>query len=301
MVLSDHTIKEEIAKGRIVIDPLDESCIQPASVDLRLDREIRVFHSGYKQSLVDAASGQRPGIPDVLDIRDNLQKFTRSEEIPDPSPYILEPNQFILASTLERVELPDDIVARLEGKSSLGRLGLLVHATAGYVDPGFKGQLTLEISNVHNFRITLFYEMKISQISFLRLSTPADRPYGSRELGSKYQGQLGPVASREHLNFQSAGVRPRPYATQPTALRLWLGSSEYAGSVAKLAQVLSVDLKTVQDWLYGRNEPKAENRLKLYEVTRLPIYAPETGPEQPRLFLPQDMQIKMTPVPDRDG
>ncbi|MCH7727521.1 MAG: dCTP deaminase, partial [Planctomycetes bacterium] len=152
------------------IDPLDESCIQPASVDLRLGREIATFLPREEYSFVD--------------LRSDLTGLTVREEIPDPHPFILRPGQFVLGTTLEHVELPDDIVARLEGKSSLGRLGLLIHSTAGYVDPGWKGQLTLEITNVAPVQITLYFGMKIGQISFLRLSTPADRPYGTSGLGS---------------------------------------------------------------------------------------------------------------------
>ena len=139
-VLSDRSIKQELAEGRIVVEPLGEGCIQPASIDLRLDRQIRTFRSNYRRSLDDVLTDERPSLPEILDLRDDLERFTSVEEIPDDRPYILGADQFILASTLERIELPPDIVARLEGKSSLGRLGLLVHATAGYVDPGFKGQ-----------------------------------------------------------------------------------------------------------------------------------------------------------------
>ena len=204
MVLSDRTIREELDSRRIVIDPLGDGCIQPASVDLRLDMDLLEWEPDYS----------------FIDVRGDLDGLTREAHIPDPAPYILEPGQFILASTMESVELPDDIVARLEGKSSLGRLGLLIHSTAGYVDPGWKGQLTLEISNVANARIALYYGMRISQISFLRLTTPAERPYGSSSLGSKYQGQMGPTASRSHLDFRerpTSGQGPTPM--KPTELR----------------------------------------------------------------------------------
>ena len=270
MVLSDRTIKEELAKGRIVIDPLGEGCIQPASVDLRLDRELRELLPPEDYSFID--------------VQDDLSDLTKLEEIPDPSPYILQPGQFILASTLERVEIPDDVVARLEGKSSLGRLGLLIHATAGYVDPGFQGQLTLEISNVAQAKIALYYGMKISQLSFLRLSTSAERPYGSPELGSKYQGQIGPVPTRSFLDYGERGRESRPYAAEPTELKKWLDDSEYTGSVRRLARVLGVDRKTVEDWVYGRSEPRELRKLRLFEVTGLSIYAPEAGATQPRLF-----------------
>ena len=278
MVLSDRTIKEELAKGRIKIEPLDEDYIQPASVDLRLDRQILDFH---------------PERYSYLDILEDLSDLTELVEIPDPAPYILKPDQFILASTLEHVELPDDIVARLEGKSSLGRLGLLIHSTAGYIDPGWKGQLTLEISNVAGVDITLYYGMKISQISFLRLSTPADRPYGSQELRSKYQGQIGPTRTRSHMEFvPTRGIwrrtggdgRRRPYPTEPTELKRWLDTSPYEGSVTRFATVLQLQLKTVEDWVYGRSEPSLANKTKLFDLTRLPRYAPEPTPEQAELF-----------------
>ena len=265
MVLSDRTIKEELAKRRIVIEPLGDGCIQPASVDLRLDRELRKFQDSEGYSYID--------------IRRDATAITELEQIPDPSPFILQPGQFILASTREHVEIPDDIVGRLEGKSSLGRLGLLIHSTAGYVDPGFKGQLTLEISNVANARISLYYNMKISQISFLRLSTPAENPYGTRKLGSKYQGQEGPTPTRLHMEFAES-TRDRPYSEQPSELKRWLDDSSFGGSVAALARVLQVPLKTAEDWVYGRNAPSQENRHKLFELTRLPVYAPLEGRTQ---------------------
>ncbi|MBI4297526.1 MAG: dCTP deaminase [Chloroflexi bacterium] len=192
MVLSDRTIKEELAKGRIVIEPLDASFIQPASVDLRLDRKVLVFRNS-----------RRP----YIDVRENLDDLTDLVEIDDQRPFILHPNEFVLASTLESIELPDDLVARLEGKSSLGRIGLLIHSTAGYVDPGWKGHLTLELTNVAHLPITLYHKMPIAQISFLRLTTPAENPYGSQGLGSKYQGQLEPTASRFYKGFQEGKGR----------------------------------------------------------------------------------------------
>ena len=267
MVLSDRSIRESLDSGHIVVDPLGEGCIQPASVDIRIDRHIRVFLAPEEYS--------------VVDVRTNLDGITKPDEIPDPAPYVLEPGEFILANTIENVELPDDVVARLEGKSSLGRLGLMVHATAGYVDPGFKGQLTLEISNVARARISIFYRMKIGQISFLRLTTPAENPYGSGVLGSKYQGQLGPTPSRIHLDYESSGRQARSYAAETTELRRWVEESEYAGSVAKLARVAGVEQKTAEDWVYGRNEPNAANAAKLYAITGLSKYA---DPAQLRLF-----------------
>ena len=186
MVLSDRTIKEELAKGRIVIEPLDPSDIQPASVDLHLDKKLLVFRNTRQP---------------YIDVRKDLPDLTEIEEIPDDTPFILHPGEFVLASTMESVTLPDDVVARLEGKSSLGRIGLLIHSTAGYVDPGWSGHLTLELSNVANLPVTLYYRMKIGQISFLRLTTPADNLYGSPALGSKYQGQTEPTASRFFKDF----------------------------------------------------------------------------------------------------
>jgi len=190
MVLSDRTIKEELAKGSIIIEPLDPSCIQPASVDLHLDRRLLVFRNTRQP---------------FIDVRKEMPDLTEIEDIPNDVPFILHPGEFVLGSTLESVTLPGDIVARLEGKSSLGRLGLLIHSTAGYVDPGWNGHLTLELSNVANLPITLYFRMKIGQISFLQLTTAAENPYGSPALGSKYQGQMEPTASRIHRDFTESG------------------------------------------------------------------------------------------------
>ena len=186
MVLSDRTIREELASGHIVIDPLMDGCIQPASVDLHLGRSFLVFRNNH--------------VP-YIDIRAMNDTLTEQVTVADDDPFMLHPGEFVLGSTLEHVEVPADLVARLEGKSSLGRVGLLIHSTAGYVDPGWKGRLTLELSNVSNLPITLYYRMKIGQISFLRLSTPAEHLYGSAELGSKYQGQQEPTASRIQMDF----------------------------------------------------------------------------------------------------
>jgi dCTP deaminase len=189
VILSDRTIREELAAGRIVIEPLSEGCIQPSSVDLHVDRFFRVFRNhtmGY------------------IDVKQNLEDLTEMVEIAADDVFILHPGEFVLGSTSERVALPDDLVARLEGKSSLGRLGLLIHSTAGFVDAGFDGHLTLELSNVANLPITLYPGMKIGQISFLRMTTPADNPYGSASMGSKYQGQRGPTPSRYFENFADA-------------------------------------------------------------------------------------------------
>jgi len=186
MILSDRTIREELDAGRIVIDPLDLTCIQPSSVDLHIDRYFRVF---------------RNHTLGFIDVKQNLEDLTELVEIGEDDAFILHPGEFVLGSTLERVSLPIDLVARLEGKSSLGRLGLLIHSTAGFVDAGWDGQLTLELSNVANLPITLYPGMKIGQISFIRMTTPADVPYGSAAVGSKYQGQVGPRPSRYWENF----------------------------------------------------------------------------------------------------
>jgi dCTP deaminase len=188
VILSDRTIKEQIAAGRIVIDQLNEACIQPSSVDLHIDRFFRVFRNHTMAH---------------IDVKQNLEDLTELVEIKEDDVFILHPGEFVLGSTLERVQLPTDLVARLEGKSSLGRLGLLIHSTAGFVDAGWDGQLTLELSNVATLPITLYPNMKIGQISFIQMTTPADNPYGSGAVGSKYQGQRGPIPSRYWENFES--------------------------------------------------------------------------------------------------
>ena len=187
MVLSDRTIRSEIEGGRIVIDPFDPAMIQPSSVDLRVDRRFRVFHNS-----------RHP----FIDVRQPMEDLTEAVEVPEERPFILHPGEFVLGQTLERVTLPDDLVARLEGKSSLGRLGLLIHSTAGFVDSGFSGNLTLELSNVANLPITIYHGMPIGQISFMRMDGPVERPYGSRESAAKYQGQAEPTPSRFYLNFE---------------------------------------------------------------------------------------------------
>lgn len=186
MILSDRTIREELDAGRIEIDPLLPNSIQPSSVDLHVDRYFRVFRNHTMSH---------------IDVKQNLEELTELVEMDDDDPFMLHPGEFVLGSTLERVALPTDLVARLEGKSSLGRLGLLIHSTAGFVDAGWDGQLTLELSNVANLPITLYPGMKIGQISFIRMTTPADVPYGSAAVGSKYQGQRGPRPSRYWENF----------------------------------------------------------------------------------------------------
>lgn len=186
MILSDVSIRAALEVGRIEIDPFDPSMVQPSSIDVRIDRYFRVFEN-HRYPYIDPKQSQ----PDLT-----TEVITEMDV-----PFVLHPGQFVLGSTLEVVGLGDDIVARLEGKSSLGRLGLLIHSTAGFVDPGFEGHLTLELSNVANLPIAIYPAMKIGQLSFYDLSTPAEHPYGSRTTGSKYQGQRGPTPSRIHEDF----------------------------------------------------------------------------------------------------
>src|SRR4026209_166584 len=186
MVLSDRTIRRLLAEGRIGIEPFDDSLVQPSSVDVRVDRFFRVFRNARYP---------------YIDVKAEMEGLTELVQIAGEEPFILHPGEFVLGSTLERVTLPDDLVARLEGKSSLGRLGLLIHSTAGFIDPGWDGHVTLELSNVANLPITIYPGMKIGQLSFVELTEPAETPYGSGELGSKYQGQQGPTPSRYWQNF----------------------------------------------------------------------------------------------------
>lgn len=189
MIFSDRTIKEAIAESRISIDPYEPAMVQPSSVDVRCDPNFRVFEN-HKYAVIDPKAPQGDLTSGVTATRD--------------TPFILHPGEFVLGSTLESIALAADVVARLEGKSSLGRLGLLIHSTAGFIDPGFKGQVTLELSNVANLPIAIYPEMKIGQISFYQMTTPAEFPYGSPELGSKYQGQTGPTPSQMHKDFGEA-------------------------------------------------------------------------------------------------
>ena len=195
MVLSDRTIREEISRGRLVIDPLGPNAIQPSSVDLRLGRKCRIFKARTRVL--------------VIDPKHKTDDLTELIEIDELEPLYIHPGEFLLATTLERVCIPRDLVGRLDGKSSLGRLGLLVHSTAGYVDPGWRGHLTLELSNVSNLPIMLYYSMPVSQISFARLTEPAENPYGSKKLASKYQDQDEPTPSRYYKNFPQAKA-PKP-------------------------------------------------------------------------------------------
>ncbi len=191
MLLSDRDIKSELELGRIGLEPLDFGMVQPSSVDVRLDRFFRLFDN-HKYQHIDPAVDQ----PDL----------TRLVEVEASAAFVLHPGEFVLGATFEMVTLPDDVAARLEGKSSLGRLGLLTHSTAGFIDPGFSGHVTLELSNVATLPITLWPGMKIGQLCFFRLSSPAEHPYGSDKYGSRYQGQRGPTASRSAQNFHRTDV-----------------------------------------------------------------------------------------------
>jgi len=186
VILSDRSIRKALDEGRIVIDPIADDAIQPSSVDVRLDRQFRVF-----------ANHKYP----YIDVRQEQPELTDLVEVEGDDPFILHPGEFVLGATYERIALPDDVVARLEGKSSLGRLGLLIHSTAGFIDAGFDGYVTLELSNVATLPIAIYPGMKVGQFAFFELDQAAEHPYGSDATGSKYQGQRGPTPSRYHLNF----------------------------------------------------------------------------------------------------
>jgi dCTP deaminase len=192
VLLSDRDIRAEIAANRVGVEPFDEAMIQPSSVDVRLDKFFRVFEN-HKYSVIDPSTEQA--------------ELTREVIAEGDEPFILHPGEFVLASTYEVITLPDDIAGRLEGKSSLGRLGLLTHSTAGFIDPGFSGHITLELSNVANLPVKLFPGMKIGQLCLIKLSSPADHPYGSEKYGSRYQGQRGPTASRSFKNFHRSKIK----------------------------------------------------------------------------------------------
>jgi len=191
VLLSDRDIRAEVAAGRVTVEPFTEAMIQPSSVDVRLDRFFRVFEN-HKYSVIDPSIEQ----PDL----------TREVAVAPDEFFILHPGEFVLASTYEVITLPDDIAGRLEGKSSLGRLGLLTHSTAGFIDPGFSGHITLELSNVANLPVKLFPGMKIGQLCLIKLSSPAEHPYGSAVYGSRYQGQRGPTPSKSWLNFHKSKI-----------------------------------------------------------------------------------------------
>ena len=191
MLLSDRDIRAEITAGRVKVEPFTEAMVQPSSVDVRLDRFFRVFEN-HKYSVIDPSTEQ--------------PELTREVAVTADEFFILHPGEFVLASTYEVITLPDDIAGRLEGKSSLGRLGLLTHSTAGFIDPGFSGHITLELSNVANLPVKLFPGMKIGQLCLIKLSSPAENPYGSALYGSRYQGQRGPTASKSWLNFHQSKI-----------------------------------------------------------------------------------------------
>jgi dCTP deaminase len=191
VLLSDRDLLTEIDNKRVTIEPFDPEMIQPSSIDVRLDRMFRVFEN-HKYPHIDPSIEQAD--------------LTRLIEPDGDDPFILHPGEFVLGSTLEVVSLPDDLAGRLEGKSSLGRLGLLTHSTAGFIDPGFSGHITLELSNAATLPIKLFPGMKIGQLCLFRLSSPADHPYGSDKYGSRYQGQRGPTASRSFANFHRTKI-----------------------------------------------------------------------------------------------
>jgi dCTP deaminase len=186
VILSDRSLREQIAVGRILIEPFDDALVQPSSVDVRISNLFRVF---------------RNHTAGVIDVKLDTRDMTELVEIPADGVFMLHPGEFVLGSTLERIAVPDDLVARIEGKSSLGRLGLLIHSTAGFIDAGFDGHVTLELANVASLPITLYPGMKIGQVSFMQMTTPAERPYGAGARGSKYQGQRGPTPSRYFENF----------------------------------------------------------------------------------------------------
>jgi dCTP deaminase len=192
VLLSDQDLRKEVESGRLLLDPFDVEMIQPSSIDVRLDRFFRVFNN-TRYTHIDPAQQQ-----------DDLTSLV---ETADDEPFVLHPGEFVLGSTYEMVTLPDDLAGRLEGKSSLGRLGLLTHSTAGFIDPGFSGHITLELSNVANLPITLHAGMKIGQLCLFKLSSPAEHPYGSKQAGSRYQGQRGPTPSRAYLNFHRTDTR----------------------------------------------------------------------------------------------
>ncbi|MBW4715596.1 dCTP deaminase [Saccharothrix obliqua] len=192
MLLSDRDLRSEVASGRLVLEPFEDVMVQPSSIDVRLDRFFRVFNN-TRYTHIDPSVQQ-----------DDLTSVVEAD---GDDPFVLHPGEFVLGSTFEQVALPDDLAGRLEGKSSLGRLGLLTHSTAGFIDPGFSGHITLELSNVANLPITLWPGMKIGQLCLFRLSSAAEFPYGSQQAGSRYQGQRGPTPSRAHLNFHRTDTR----------------------------------------------------------------------------------------------
>ena len=256
MTLSDRDIKRAIKSGHLVVNPYHEEAVQPVSVDLTLGSKLRVFRSERYF---------------LIDVKQEMPDLTELVEIDELNPFILHPGAFVLGITKELVGLPSDLMGRLDGKSSLGRLGLLVHSTAGFIDPGFNGCIVLEFSNISPLPITLYAGMPIAQISFYQMSSPAERPYGHRALNSKYQQQDGPTPSRYYLNF-NGGSKKR---SEPVTLKRWLKDSRSEGNMREFAETLDVPVKTVEDWVYSRGEPGARSRPKLFALTLLSQYAPK--------------------------
>ena len=213
VLLSDRDIRAELQAGRVVLDPLDSEMIQPASIDVRLDRWFRLFDN-HRYPVIDPAQPQGD--------------LTHLVDVGPDEPFVLHPGEFVLGSSFERITLPDDIAARLEGKSSLGRFGLLTHSTAGFIDPGFTGHVTLELSNTATMPIKLWPGMKVGQLCFFRLSSPAEAPYGQGASGSRYQGQRGPTASRSYRGFDRRRI------TDPGPLAQDAGRDQVQGTSAEV-------------------------------------------------------------------
>ncbi len=276
MILSDRDIKKALRSGRLEMRDVRQDAIQPVSVDLMLGDKFRIF--------------KRTSTPHI-DLKQDLQGLTDEVCVKEGAAFYLHPRDFVLGITREWLRLPADLMGRLDGKSSLGRLGLLVHSTAGFIDPGFQGRIVLEFTNVSPMPITLYPGMPIAQVSFYELTSPAQRPYGHRSRNSKYQDQDEPTPSRYHRNFtepskpQRSG-RKRPHRTGPTPIKLWLDESPFRGSVRQFAEALEIPVKTVEDWVYGQSEPGPKNAAKVFKVTGLPQY----HSEQSDLFEDEDPQ-----------
>ncbi len=264
MILSDVDIKKALDEEHLVMKPpYKEERIQPVSIDLTLGKKLRVFRENRYP---------------YIELKQDQPHLTDEAEIDESIPFYLHTSAFALGITEEWLELPDDLMGRLDGKSSLGRLGLLVHSTAGFIDPGFKGRIVLEFSNVSPLPITLYAGMPIAQISFYELTSPVERPYGHGNRVSKYQNQDGPTPSQYYRNFQGTSgkntERNRQYPTVANALKTWLHDSIYHGDVGLFADELEVPKKTVEDWVYGRYTPKVSHRAKLHELTQLDMFEP---------------------------
>lgn len=262
MILSDRDIKKALRSGRLEIRDVQQDAIQPVSVDLMLGDKFRVFKKTY--------------IP-IIDVKQPLPDLTEVVGVEEGQPFYLHPGDFVLGITREWIGLPDDLMGRLDGKSSLGRLGLLVHSTAGFIDPGFRGRIVLEFTNVSPMPITLYPGMPIAQVSFYELTRPALRPYGHDLRNSKYQDQDEPTPSRYYLNFidnskAKRSPRRQRYRTDPTPIKLWLDESRFRGNVQKFADAMGIPVKTVEDWVYGRGKPSTKHASKVFEVTGLPQY-----------------------------